>query len=85
MCALAFIVACYTMFDCCPWKTCSFLKGNRGPVDLGEKGGEQGVGGEEGGEAVVRMYCMREESIFNFLNEEKRNYCLHLLSIPIIF
>lgn len=30
-------------------------------MDLGEKGGEQGVGGGEGREAVVRMYCMREE------------------------
>ena len=31
-------------------------------MDLRERGGEGGV---EGGKTVVRMYCMREEPIFN--------------------
>lgn len=31
-------------------------------MDLGERGGEGGV---EGGETVVRIYCVREVPIFN--------------------
>ena len=33
----------------------SFLKGNRGAVDLGERGGGEKLGG---GEAMVGMFCM---------------------------
>lgn len=49
-------------------QACSFLKGNREGVYLGERGGgEEGLGGVEGGEAAAEVYCMREEKI-------KRNY-----------
>lgn len=34
-------------------------------VGLGEKRGREEVGGEEGGETVVWMYCTRAEFIFN--------------------
>lgn len=33
---------------------------------LGESGGGEELGGVEGGEAAVRMYCMTEEKIKNF-------------------
>jgi len=39
-----------------------FSGGNRGGVDLGETEGRRNGGGE----TVVRLYYMREESIFNF-------------------
>jgi hypothetical protein len=53
--------------------SCSFLQGNEGGVDL-----EGGLGRVEGGETVVGMCCMREESIFNNkikyqINKQKLN------------
>lgn len=39
------------------WEACSFLRGNCGEVDL-RKG--KGLGGEEGEEAGVAMYYVRE-------------------------
>ena len=32
-----FVASPYVMFSWYPWESCSFLKGNRGRVDLGEK------------------------------------------------
>lgn len=34
------IVPCHSMFSWYPWKSCSSLKGDGGPVDLAEKAGE---------------------------------------------
>ena len=51
------------MFDCCHLKASSFWMGDGWEVDPGERGG--GKLGGVGEETVVRMYCMREESIFN--------------------
>lgn len=48
------------VFDHCLLGACSFLKGSRGGVDLGEGKGE--LGGVEGVETMVLLYCMREES-----------------------
>lgn len=36
-------------------------------VDPGENAGGKGLGGVKRGEAVIRIYCMRKESIFIFL------------------
>lgn len=33
-------------------------------VENGERGGEE-LGGVVGGEAIIRAYCMRKESVFN--------------------
>ena len=55
------IVTCYAMFSLCSWEVFPFLKGNRGEVNLREWGGEEGLGGGNKREAVVGMYCMREE------------------------
>jgi hypothetical protein len=52
-------------------EACSFLKGNGGRgVDLGKRESRWEMRGTEGRETVFRMYCMREESIFN---NKKRN------------
>jgi hypothetical protein len=45
------------------WSTaCYFLKGCRGGVDVRERE-DEGKSWEKGEETVVRMYCMRDESI----------------------
>lgn len=51
------------MFGCSLLEGCFLLKVKEGVVDLEEKGG-CGDGGAEAGEALVGMYCMREESMF---------------------
>lgn len=42
-----------------------FSRRNRGGVDLMELGGMRRVGGMEGEEIVIRIYCMTGESTFN--------------------
>ena len=51
------------MFGCCFLEACSFLKGNIGEWIWGREAVWE-LGGVEEGEAVVGMYCMREEPIF---------------------
>lgn len=43
----------------------SSLKGNGEGMDLQENGGGGHLGGLEGGETVVEIYCLREKSVFN--------------------
>jgi hypothetical protein len=43
----------------------SFLKENRRGVDLGERGGWGNLGVVEAEEAIIGMYYMKEELIFN--------------------
>jgi hypothetical protein len=40
--------------------------GDGGGVDSGKRGGRGEMETMEGWKTVLRMYCMREESIFNF-------------------
>lgn len=42
------------MFSWYPWEARSFLKGNRGAVDLSKKRGQGQVGGAEGGKTVMK-------------------------------
>lgn len=58
------------MFGCCFLENCSFLKENGEGVDVEERGGSRKLGVVEGGETVVRIYCMEEESIF----KKKKNF-----------
>jgi hypothetical protein len=51
-------------FAKCLLKASSFLKGNKGEVDLVERGDVGELGGVEGRKTVVRPCCMRDESIF---------------------
>lgn len=55
-------VICYAIFSWYPWEACSFVKGNRGVVDLGEREGEETVS-EERREGRLQLGCnvMREE------------------------
>jgi len=45
-------------------ENCFFLKRNREGVDLGERE-IGGIGGVEGGETLIGVYCIQEECIFN--------------------
>ena len=51
----ALIVVYCIMFRRYPWEDCSFLKGNEGGVDIGERVGREGLGGGKGREPIVRM------------------------------
>lgn len=53
------------MFDCRVLVTCSFLKGNRVGVDLGERGDGWEWEEYKGGETVVRINYMEAKYIFN--------------------
>ena len=49
-------MSCFVLFGCCPLKACSFLKGNRRGVDLGEgreRGAGMGGGKRNGGQNVL--------------------------------
>lgn len=58
------------MFGCCLLEECSFLKRKGVGVYLGQRGGWQKLGGMEKEESVVRIQCIREESILNFFKKE---------------
>lgn len=64
-----------------PWETCSFLKKERGGVDLKERV-NSGVGlrGVEGGETKVRMYWKR-----NNLGKERIKKEVLSAIIPFLF
>lgn len=59
-----FVYSCLFVFLLEP---CSFLKKNRGEDFEGRDDGEE-VGRIERGRTVVREYCMKEESVFIFIN-----------------
>lgn len=56
------IMSCFMAFNCWLGETCSLLQGNRGEVDLGEKGDWVKLERVEGVD-TVRMYCIKEESL----------------------
>lgn len=51
------IVTCFVLFVLYPWETCSFMKGNGGIVDLGEKGAGLGRGWEKKREGNLWSGC----------------------------
>lgn len=53
------------MFGRCLLEVCLFLKVNGGRVDLKERGAVGDLREVEGGKTVVRIYYIKEESIFN--------------------
>lgn len=53
------------MFGCYFLEACSFLTRDRKGVDWDGRGGGEGLGGVEGGETIIRIYYVRNESIFN--------------------
>lgn len=59
-----------------PGTTSLFLKGNKGEIDLGERGDKGGMGEVEGEENVVRIMHERRikektKCIFNFISTDK--------------
>lgn len=54
---------------CCDWLLSLgclfFFEGKQMRVDLREREGGRELGGVAGRETIVRMHCMREESIFD--------------------
>lgn len=54
-----------SLFGRCLLEVCLFLKVNGGRVDLKERGAVGDLGEVEGGKTVVRIYYIKEESIFN--------------------
>lgn len=62
---------CFSLvvFGCCLLEAWSFLKGHEERVDPGERADVVELGEAEGGETMVEMYYMREESVFNFLRK----------------
>lgn len=74
---------CFVIFGCCLLEACSFLKGNGGGVSVGwGKEVQEDLGGVRG-KTVVRMCCMREESILNLkkrkLKKENGDANSHLI------
>ena len=67
MCGLltCLFIVYFVALGCCLLETYFILK-----RDGGEEEGKQ-LGGVEGGETVVRVYCMKEESIFNLKRRKK--------------
>ena len=63
------IVFCFGLLGCFLLETCSFLKCKEEGVDLGKRGGRENLGGDDGREIFVRMYCMREHFTFNNNNK----------------
>jgi hypothetical protein len=57
--------ACFPLGLTSEYSILLLLMGDGGRGDLEERGGEEKLGGREGSKTMVRMYCIREESIFN--------------------
>lgn len=57
------------------YEVCSFLLRNRKGMDLDDRGGREELRGAEGGEPVVRKYCMRKETIYNKKGKWEELYC----------
>lgn len=53
------------MFGCYLLKACSSLIRDRKGADLDERRGREELGEVERGETVLRLYCMRKESVLN--------------------
>lgn len=58
-------MSCFVVCGCCPLEACSSLMGDGGDVDLGKRGNGGGMGGVEGRDSVVGMYCMIEKIMFS--------------------
>ena len=60
-----FIFYFILLFFCYLLEPRSFLMKARKEVDLNARGDKEKLGEVEGEETVIRIYCMRRESIFN--------------------
>ena len=53
----------FFMFGSYLLEACSLKRDGKG-VDLKGRGGDEKGGGVEGGESIIRIYCLRKESVF---------------------
>jgi hypothetical protein len=56
---------CCVLFCCNILEACSFLKEDERGMKKGEKAGRGYLGGVDGEEIIVVLYCRKEESIFS--------------------
>jgi hypothetical protein len=59
-----------------------FFSRERKGVDPEGRGGREELGEAEGRETIVRIYCMRKEFLFQWLETESQRSLLHLLGDP---
>lgn len=62
----------YILFCYDPLEACSLLMRRKKGSGSGWEGSGEKLGGVEGGETVIGIYCMRKESIFN--KRKNKNY-----------
>lgn len=60
-------------FGCYPLEVRSVLKRDRKGVDVERRESGEGLGGVEVGEAVIKMYYVRKESIFKRRRKKFKN------------
>ena len=57
--------SCYILYYYYPLEACSFLMRRKKGSGSGWEGSGEELGGVEGGETIIGIYCMKKESIFN--------------------
>ena len=55
----------FDMFGCYLLEACSFLMIDRKGVDPEKRRGGEELGGVQGRESIIRVYCIKKDSIFN--------------------
>lgn len=77
------IVACYAMFNWCPWKACSFLKGGRGreSKSLGEREKRGGRDWERDGKGNCSRDVIYERRIKTNKQTECSKVSLHIVHL----
>ena len=53
------------MFGCYLLEACSFLMTDRKGVDPEKRRGGEELGGVQGRESIIRVYCIKKDSILN--------------------
>ena len=70
----------FTMFGCYLLGVCAFLISNRKGVDPEKRRSGEELGRVGGDETIIKIYCMRKESILNIKYYYTRQLCVeHLI------
>lgn len=81
-CLLVFRIV---MFDCCLFKACLILKGNRRRVIWGNNGDGGELGEVDRGQNALNMYCIREENVRIYVQLKIDNLGNEALKISITY
>lgn len=65
------IVACYSLFDGCPWETYSFLREDEGGMNQSQRGSEWGETGRKGGRGKCGWDAIYEDKMKSKNNKQK--------------